>query len=102
MILAILACKLREASSIMSVFNLIKLCSSLPRVEQKLSICGEREREMCVRLRSRCGEREMCVPVLNRNGADRERERGVCACWESKTSRGSTGDTRRLRFGRSF
>ncbi len=33
---------------------------------------------MCVRLRSRRGEQEMCVPVLNRNGADRQRE--VCAC----------------------
>ncbi len=29
---------------------------------------------------------------------ERERERGVCACWESKTSHscGSTGDSRRL------
>ncbi len=30
------------------MFNWIKLCSSLPHTEQKLSRCREREREMCV------------------------------------------------------
>ncbi len=64
-LLAILACKVREASNIMSKFNWIKLCSSLPRAEQKLS-------------------------------RPTERERGVCACWESKTSRSTTGDSWRL------
>ncbi len=41
-------------------------------------------------------EREMCVHALNRNWADRRRERYVCMCWESKTLRSSTGDSRRL------
>ncbi len=104
------------------MLNWIKLCTSLPRAEQKLSRCRERERERDVctlnrnwavqRERERCvcarwteteqtwREREMCERVLNRNWADRqrERERGVCACWESKTSCScsSTGDSQRL------
>ncbi len=73
------------------------------RAEQKLRRRGERERERCVCARaeqklSRCGERErgvracwtetektrrereMCVRALNRNWADRRRERReVCA-----------------------
>ncbi len=96
MILAILACKIREASNIISLFNWIKLCSSLPRVEQKLS--RRREREVCVRVLNRNWadaerERGVCVRVLNRNWADaereREREREVCVCAraEQKLSR---------------
>ncbi len=47
--------KIREAINIMSVFNWIKLCSSLLRAEQKLS-----------------------------RQTERERERGVCACWKAR------------------
>ncbi len=41
----------------------------------------------------------MCT--LNRADAHRERERGVCTRWESKTSRlrGSTGDSQKLGLG---
>ncbi len=39
--------------------------------------------------------------ALNRADAERERQRGVCARWESKTlrSRGSTGDSQKLGLG---
>ncbi len=30
---------------------------------------------------------------------ERKRERGVCARWESKTSRGSTGDSQKVGLG---
>ncbi len=89
-----------------SVFNWIKLCSSLPCAEQKLSRCRERERERerCVcraeqklsrcrereRERERCvcraeqklsREREMCVRAEQKLSRcrERERERDVCA-----------------------
>ncbi len=68
MILAILACKIREASNIISVFNWIKLCSSLPCAEQKLSRQTERERARCVCMRWTETEQTL-------------RERDVCACW---------------------
>ncbi len=39
--------------------------------------------------------------ALNRADAERARERGVCARWESKTlrSRGSTGESQKLGLG---
>ncbi len=55
-----------------------EVCAS---AEQKLSRCRERERE-----------RERCVCVLNRT-EQTDGERGVYACWESKTLRNSTGDS---------
>ncbi len=100
MILAILACKIREASNIIYVFNWIKLCSSLPQMqrerercvcarnEQKLSRRGERE--MCVSVLNRNwadAERQRCVSVLNRNWAERERERCVWVCWTETEQR---------------
>ncbi len=52
---------------------------------------AERERE-------REREREVCA--LNRADAERARERGVCARWESRTSRSrSTGDSQKLGLG---
>ncbi len=74
------------------------------RAEQKLSRRRERERERCVCVLNRNWvdaerEREMCMRALNRNWADAEREGYVCVCWESKTSSGITGDSRRLNKG---
>ncbi len=42
--------------------------------------------------RERERERELCVCVLNRT-EQTDGERGVYACWESKTLRNSTGDS---------
>ncbi len=61
--------------------------------EQKLSRHGERERE-----RKRERERDVCARTeqkLSRQ-TERERESCVCTCWEPKTSRSSTGDSRGL------
>ncbi len=107
MILAILACKIGEASNIISVFKWIKFCSSLLRAEQKLSRYRERERCSCVPWTEteqtvRRRERERCVCACwtetEQTVRRRERERGECACSESKTSRsrGSTGVSQRL------
>ncbi len=96
MILAILACKIREASNIIYVSNCIMLCSAL--------LCHALRRNWADTEREREREREMCVcarwtETEQTDGESaRERESGVCACWESKTSSscGSTGDSLRL------
>ncbi len=59
---------------------------------------------MCARAeqsRRRERETERCVRALNRADAERERQRGVCARWESKTLRlrGSIGDSHKLGLG---
>ncbi len=90
MILAILACKIREASNIISVFKLIKFCSSLPRAEQKLSRYRERERERERDVRA-CPEQK-----LNRR-SDAEREKDVCVRAEQKLSRQTERERERER-----
>ncbi len=92
MILAIHACKIRWSKQLISVFNWIKLCSSLPCAEQKLSRRAERERSVHTRwteTEQTRREREIRAHALNRNWADaeRERERDACTRAEQKLSR---------------
>ncbi len=83
-----------EKQATISVFNWIKLCSSLPRAEQKLSRCREREMCECARwTETEQTRRERDVWVRWRETeADTERdvwerERCVCARAEQKRSR---------------
>ncbi len=91
MILAILACKIREASIILSVYN--KFCRALrererdvcARAEQKLSRQMWRETDVCARAEQKLSrqtgrERDVCARAEHKLSRQRGRERDVCAC----------------------
>ncbi len=75
-----------EKQATISVFNWIKLCSSLPCAEQKLS-SAERERDVYARAEieteqmrgEREKEREVCARAEYKLNRRREREKDVCA-----------------------